>query len=123
MTKVIEIAYTAYPVTDMARARKFYEGVFGLKATSVFENDGRSWVEYDIGPGTLALTDMTPEWTPSPMGAGAALEVADFGDTVAALKGAGAKFLYEPFESPVCHMAVALDSEGNAICIHKRKAG
>ena len=32
MLKVTEIAFTCYPVTDMARARKFYEGVPGLKA-------------------------------------------------------------------------------------------
>ena len=33
MLKVTEIAFTCYPVTDMARARKFYEGVLGLKPT------------------------------------------------------------------------------------------
>ena len=31
MLKVTEIAFTCYPVTDMARAREFYEGVLGLK--------------------------------------------------------------------------------------------
>lgn len=27
--KVIEIAFTCYPVTDLKRAREFYEGVLG----------------------------------------------------------------------------------------------
>src|SRR6059036_3286592 len=31
MIRYREIAFVAYPVTDMARARKFYEGVLGLK--------------------------------------------------------------------------------------------
>jgi len=35
MLKVIEIAFSCYPVTDFVRARKFYEGVLGLKPTKV----------------------------------------------------------------------------------------
>ena len=30
MLRVTEIAFSCYAVTDMARARKFYEGVLGL---------------------------------------------------------------------------------------------
>jgi len=37
MLKVIEIAFSCYAVTDFARARKFYEGVLGLKPTLVTE--------------------------------------------------------------------------------------
>lgn len=33
MINIIEIVFPCYPVTDMARARKFYEGVLGLKPT------------------------------------------------------------------------------------------
>ena len=40
-----EIAFTAYPVTDMARARAFYEGVLGL---TVETNHGDKWVEYGL---------------------------------------------------------------------------
>jgi catechol 2,3-dioxygenase-like lactoylglutathione lyase family enzyme len=32
-----EIAFVAYPVTDIARARKFYEGVLGLKPNAQLE--------------------------------------------------------------------------------------
>ncbi|OYT22739.1 MAG: glyoxalase, partial [Nitrospira sp. UW-LDO-02] len=28
---VTDIAFTCYPVTDLQRARRFYEGVLGLK--------------------------------------------------------------------------------------------
>jgi catechol 2,3-dioxygenase-like lactoylglutathione lyase family enzyme len=35
MLKVAEIAFCGYAVTDFARARKFYEGVLGLKPTTI----------------------------------------------------------------------------------------
>jgi catechol 2,3-dioxygenase-like lactoylglutathione lyase family enzyme len=46
--KVTESAFTGYPVTDMPRARAFYEGVLGLKPASTFEHEGKHWIEYDI---------------------------------------------------------------------------
>ena len=36
--QVIEIAFSAYPVTDIPRARAFYEGVLGLKVTHETNN-------------------------------------------------------------------------------------
>ena len=33
--KVTEFAFNCYPVTDMARARKFYEGALNLKSTPI----------------------------------------------------------------------------------------
>lgn len=54
--KVIEIAFSVYPVTNMARARAFYEGVLGLTpAMTVGEPGGMEWTEYDIHGATLAL--------------------------------------------------------------------
>lgn len=40
------IAFTTYPVTDIARARKFYEQDLGLRIARVFQE---AWSEYDIG--------------------------------------------------------------------------
>ncbi|MGC4074717.1 MAG: VOC family protein [Nibricoccus sp.] len=118
MIKVTEIAFTGYPVTDMARARAFYEGTLGLKPTSVF---GESWVEYDIGPATLAIASMEG-WKPSKDGASIALEVENFDDAIATLKKTGAKFNLEPMDSPVCKLAVVCDPDGNGLTIHKRNA-
>ena len=51
--KINAIAFVGIPVTDIKRAREFYEGVLGLKLT---EEMGKGhWVEYAIGDGTLAL--------------------------------------------------------------------
>jgi predicted enzyme related to lactoylglutathione lyase len=123
MLHVTEIAFTGYPVTDMVRARAFYEGVLQLKPTSVFEREGRSWIEYDIGPATLAITNMSPEWKPSTSGPAVALEVADFDAAITALRVAVVKFVVEPTDSPVCRLAVVVDPDGNSLAIHKRKAG
>ena len=121
--KVIEFAFTGYPVTDMARARAFYETVLNLTPASVFGDDKASWVEYEVGPHVLAITNMSPDWKPGKQGAGVALEVEDFDAAIASLKSHGVTFNAEPFESPVCHMALIDDPDGNTICIHKRKPG
>jgi len=120
--KVIEIAFAGYPVTDLKRARLFYEGALGLKPERTFGNETDAWIEYDIGPGTLSITNMAPQWKPSSGGGSVALEVEDFPAAIQQLKSAGYSILLGPFETPVCHMAVVSDPDGNSITIHKRKA-
>lgn len=120
--KVIEIAFTGYPVTDLARARGFYEGTLGLKPSRQFGDEAQAWIEYDIGPGTLAITNMAPDWKPAAGGGCAALEVEDFEQAVGALKASGVAFVNGPFETPVCWMGVVADPDGNSITIHRRKA-
>jgi predicted enzyme related to lactoylglutathione lyase len=120
--KVIEIAFTGYPVTDVKRARQFYEVTLGLKPTKVFGDDKAAWVEYDIGPQTLAIGNGAPDWKPSPGGGSVGLEVEDFDAAVSQLKRSGTLFRLEPIQTPVCQMAVVSDPDGNSITIHKRKA-
>jgi predicted enzyme related to lactoylglutathione lyase len=123
MLKAIEIAFSCYPVKDMARARKFYEGVLGLKPTMIVgEAGGMQWTEYDIANGTLALGCGAPDWTPRADGCSVGLEMENFEEAIAHLRANGVKFKVEPFPTPVCQMAFIYDSEGNLICIHKRKA-
>jgi predicted enzyme related to lactoylglutathione lyase len=121
MLKVIEIAVCTYPVTDMPRARAFYEGVLGLKPTSVADTANGKWVEYEFGPYALALGS-APGWKPSPDGGSTALEVEDFDKAIEHLRKHKVKFRMEPFPTPVCRMAVIYDPDGNSICIHKRNA-
>ncbi|MEO8353252.1 MAG: VOC family protein [Chthoniobacteraceae bacterium] len=123
MLKVIEFAFTAYSVTDTARAREFYEKALNLTPASTFEHEGKSWIEYEVGPHVLAITNMQPDWKPSPNGGGVALEVEDFDAAIAWLREKGVKFYAEPFPSPVCRMALIADPDGNSIAIHKRNAG
>ncbi len=119
--KVKEIGFVGIPVSDVGRARKFYEGVLGLKESDSFM-DGK-WIEYGIGKGTLALSNISADWTPSDQGTSAALEVEDFDEAIKKLKDAKVKFAAEPFETPGCYMAVVQDPDGNKLMIHKLKPG
>lgn len=114
------VAFTMYPVTDMARARAFYENVLGLPKSKA--GAASPWVEFDLAEGgCLAITNVS-ESTPS-AGAGGmiALEVADLDVLVADLKAKGAELAGEGIEGPGCHMAVVKDPDGNAIILHKLK--
>jgi predicted enzyme related to lactoylglutathione lyase len=119
--KVTEIAFTVLPVTSLQKARQFYEGVVGLTPTHVFTKGDMGMVEYDIGPGTLAIGCGAPLFKPSKDGGAVALEVDDFDVAVAGLKDAKCPFALEPHETPVCRMAVVTDPDGNFLMIHKRK--
>jgi predicted enzyme related to lactoylglutathione lyase len=123
MLKVTEIAFTCYPVTDMARARKCYEEVLGLQPTMIVgEAGGMQWTEYDIANGTLSLGAGAPDWQPRSDGCSVGLEMEDFDSAIAELRAQGVKFKMEPFPTPVCRMAFISDPDGNTICIHKRNA-
>ena len=122
--QVVEIAFTGTSVTDMKRAKGFYEGVLGLKKSRGFGqfNGDEQWVEYDIGAGCLALiTGAAEQWPPHPAGTAPALEVDDFEGYVKKVREAGVKFIWEPRESPMCWMAVIADPDGNWVVLHKRK--
>ena len=118
--KVTEIAFSVYPVTDMPRARTFYEGVLGLEATMDHELPEGHWVEYDIGAGTLAIGS-APGMVPAADGCSVSLEVEDFDAAIAELEGAGIDVHFGPLETPVCHMAFVRDPDGNSVGIHRRK--
>lgn len=120
--RVLEFAFTGYPVTDVARARAFYEGVLGLKTGQVWEEANHSWIEYDLGGHTLAITNGSDQWKPSSDGPAIALEVEDFDATVAEFKKRDVRFLIDPIGTPMCHLAVITDPDGNSLAIHKRKA-
>ena len=121
MLKVIELAFCCYAVSDMPRARAFYEGVLGLKPTTVSNSEHGQWVEYEFGPYALAI-GCAPGFKPSPDGCTAALEVEDFDAAITQLREHNVKFRMEPMPTPVCRMAMIFDPDGNTICIHKRNA-
>ena len=117
--KINGLAFVGIPVTDMQRARAFYEDVLRLRVSE--EMMGGKWVEYSLGNNTLAIASVGPEWLPSDQGTGAALEVEDFEEAINYLKARKVPFTTEPFESPRCHMAIIGDPDGNNIVIHKLK--
>src|SRR5436190_385551 len=85
--KIKEIAFFAYAVSDMKKARAFYEGALNLKPNSEYDGSGNpNWVEYDIGSGTLGIGCAPGMWEPSEKGASAALEIEDFEEALADVK-------------------------------------
>jgi predicted enzyme related to lactoylglutathione lyase len=116
---ITEIAFTGTPVTDIKRAREFYEGVLGLKPA--MESAGGMWFEYEIGNGTLGIGCYGEVWKPSPDGTCIAFEVDNLDAEIARLKSRGVKFSMEVMDTPVCRFAIILDPDGNQIIIHKRK--
>ena len=119
--KVAEIAFVAYPVTDLGRARGFYEKVLGLTPAREFGDGVFCWVEYDLGPGTLAIATGIPDWPPSRGGGSVGLEVDDFPGAMREVEAAGCRVLTPPMETPVCHIAVVADPDGNAVILHHRR--
>lgn len=118
---VKHIAFTMYPVKDMARARRFYEEDLGLKLTHNFREQ---WVEYHLDNGCFAITTMAEGVTPGASSGGSiAFEVDDLDLMLGKLRAKKTVVKVEPFSSPVCRMAVLLDPEGNAFTLHAKHPG
>jgi len=119
--KIVELAFTGYPVTDIKRAQAFYEGILKLEPTRNIESPNGNWIEYDLGSSTFAISNMSKEeWKPSSDGPAVAFEVDDFDSAVGELRASNVKFVIEPFESPVCRMTIVSDPDGNSLAIHQR---
>ena len=117
--KIKEIGFVGIPVTDIPRARRFYEDVLGLQVSD--EMMGGKWIEYAVGNNTLAIANVGEKWRPSDQGTSAALEVENFEEAISKLRTHAVQFAAEPFETPCCHMAVVQDADGNKLIIHKLK--
>jgi len=116
-----KVAFTMYPVADMARARHFYEETLGIKVGKVSMRGAGGWVEYDLpGGGCFCITTFTKS-APSTSGGTISFEVEDIEHLVGDLKAKGVTFVSEMIQSPVCRMAVCLDSEGNSLLLHQLK--
>ncbi|HEX9622214.1 MAG TPA: VOC family protein [Polyangiaceae bacterium] len=115
-----KVAFTMYPITDVARARKFYEETLELELGMSGGQAGMYWIEYDLpGGGCLALTNTTGEEPSAAAGGTVALEVEDLAKLVEDLKAKGVTFKSDVIRGPRCRMAVCLDSEGNSLVIHQ----
>ena len=115
--KIKKIAFVGIPVTDMERARAFYEDVLGLQPDP--EMTGQHWTEYSIGNGTLAIACVGEQWKPSNEGTSAAFEVENLEEAIARFE--ERKIAYDKVDSPVCRMAIIQDPDGNKLIIHKLK--
>lgn len=115
---VKEIAFVGYPVTDLDRARDFYERILGLTCTMDHPiDDSLRWIEYNIGTSTLAISNA---WPPSgTSGPGAALEVDDIDAAVERLRSEEVTFKTDVMASPSCRFVGIADPDGNDLTIHQ----
>ena len=119
--KIVEFAFVIYPSTDLARSRAFYEGVLGLTPVTTLNLEDGFWVEYEIGPYTLAIGKES-FLKPAGDGPHVALEVEDFDSAIERLRSHKVPFALEPVDMPTCRAAIVVDPDGNKLGIHKRKA-
>jgi len=117
--KVKELAFVFHPVTDIGRARDFYEKFLGLKTGMQIEfAPGQWWVEFDIAGQALAICNAMPGTPASSL----TLEVADIDAALAAVRAANLPIAIEMMEFPPCRMFAIKDPDGNQIGLHQRKA-
>jgi predicted enzyme related to lactoylglutathione lyase len=117
--KVKEVAFVFHPVTDIARARKFYEEFLGLKVGVQVEiAPGQWWIEFDIAGQALAISNAVPGAPASSL----TLEVANLDEALAAVRAANIPLVFDVMEFPPCRLAAIKDPDGNQIGLHQRKA-
>ncbi len=113
-----KVAFTMYPVKDMARAELFYRETLGLGPSSGSVEHG--WVEFDLpNGGCLTLTTHSGSEPSAGAGGSVAFEVADLDSLIEQLKSKGVALPATDIQSPVCRMAMCIDSEGNRIVLHQ----
>jgi predicted enzyme related to lactoylglutathione lyase len=112
------IAFTAYPVTDVARAVAFYEGALGLTKAGI---DTDFWVEFDVAGATFGVGNFQQIGVPG-AAQSLALEVSDMAAMRAALAAKGIE-TSEPYETQVCFISVVRDPDGNQVFLHHSKTG
>lgn len=116
-----DIAFTGYPVANIAKARAFYEGILGLVPSEEYPaTDESAWIEYNIGSSTLAIGCMD-SWPPMKGGPTAALEVDDISKMIIMLKERNVPFHTEQMDFPSCSMAIIKDPDENLVTLHQKK--
>ncbi|MCE3044177.1 VOC family protein [Legionella sp. 16cNR16C] len=114
-----KVAFTMYPAENLDRAIDFYKENLGLSPSKISANG--HWIEYDLPQGgCFTITTLAEDVKPSAVSGGSiAFEVEDLDSLTQQLKKNRVTFKSDTFSSPVCRMAIIIDSEGNAITLHE----
>ena len=111
------IAFIAYPVSDLAASRRFYDAVLQQSGAAISDD----WVEYTLGDSTFAITQADAAHPAPVTGALVAFEVGDLPVEIARLRAFSVEFLGDVIETSVCRFIVAVDPDGSEFLIHQRK--
>jgi predicted enzyme related to lactoylglutathione lyase len=115
---VTDIAFFAYSVRDVPRARAFYTETLGLEPGDSY---GEHWVEFNVGNTTFGIGNGEPLGFEPGSSTGAAFEVDDLHAMVERLKASGVE-VGDVHEFPACVTCFARDPEGNRFALHQRRA-
>ena len=118
---VTDLPFVAYPATNIDRSKDFYERIIGLRCTMdhPLPEDGKRWIEFDVGHTAIAISNIIPPALGS--GVGAALEVENLDVALLNLRSEGVEFKTDVMESPGCRFFVIADPDGNDLTIHQHK--
>ena len=115
--EVERVDFVSVPTRDLARSRRFYGEVLGLR-TSRTNPD-----EFEAGNLTLTLWQPEAQSVPfSPNTAGIAFRVADVHVAREHLAARGVEFLGDIVDTGVCLMGFFYDPDGNVLILHRRYA-
>ncbi len=103
-----DMAFVAYSVRDVPRARRFYQDVVGLEPGDSF---GDNFIEFNVGNTTFAIDGEPPGIAPG-SSSGATFEVDDVIATRTHLLENSVP-VTDVHESPVCYFAFVTDPDGN----------
>jgi len=111
------IAFTIYPVTDIARSTEFYRNVVGLAHD---DPGGGNYVEFAVGDSWFALGG--PEIPCGAPGSAASLAL-EVPDLEAARRNLGERgtLCAVTFDQPTCYITSFQDPDGNTIFLHQKK--
>jgi predicted enzyme related to lactoylglutathione lyase len=112
------MAFVAYSVKDVPKAKEFYRDIIGLTPGEMF---GDQWAEFDVdgiafGIGNGASIGIEPGSQFSAM-----FEVDDLSAMRKSLKDRGIE-VTDIMESPVCSSCFVTDPDGNRFGLHQRKS-
>jgi len=114
------VDFAMYPVTDLARAARFYRDVLGLRQ-EIYSEEWH-WAEFDCGNVTLSLKGAS-ERTETGRSARLALAVDDVEAAARAVRQAGVRIVGGPTDHGVCRSLEILDPDGNLLILHQRADG
>ena len=118
---VTGVDFVAIPTQDYDKAAAFYGETLGLPLRKRWGNMPAG--EFQAGDVTIALMQTEAfgqEFRRN--GAPLALQVPDVEAARTELEAAGVSFVAETIDSGVCHQAIFLDPDGNALILHHRYA-
>ena len=114
---ITKIAFVSHPTKDMAKSKKFFGEVLGLKQAASYED---KWCEFDTPDGKSIALDT---FSPQDKGPYLALESDNIEKDLARLRKKGVPVVMDLMDNKVCKMAIVQDPSGHSLMLHQMEPG